>query len=61
MVYVIENIVGFFKRVIFVKKYVCLKKKNLKRKIFLKIYVFCDEMFDLFFYIFDFFYLIVVI
>lgn len=37
------------------------KKKNLKRKIFLKIHVFCDEMFDLLFYIFDPFYSIVVI
>lgn len=61
MVHVIENIAGFFKRVTLAKKHACLKKKNLKRKIFLKIHVFCDEMFDLLFYIFDPFYSIVVI
>lgn len=61
MVHVIENIAGFFKRVTLAKKHACLKKKNLKRKIFLKIHVFCDEMFDLLFYIFDPFYSTVVI
>lgn len=61
MVHVIENIAGFFKRVTLAKKHACLKKKSFKKENLSEDSCFCDEMFDLLFYIFDPFYSTVVI